>query len=201
MSDIYNLLNESQRIIGGLSAEYIDKMMHPIPEIEVVSREQFILGRAKGKVVLDVGCTGKLSEAIGKVAKEYHGIDFVDPSNVYCSNYYNLNLDKIDNPPYIQGLELVIASEIVEHLSNAGHFMDLLRQYSCPVILTVPNAHSAAGHNYIKHGIECVNGEHVAYYSYHTLKILVERHGFSITEWYWYNGKPGTAEGLIFCLE
>ena len=200
MNAIYDLLEEPQ-LYGGLTADYIDKMMHPIPEIEVVSREQFILGRAKDKVVLDVGCFGPMGNELSKIAGEYYGFDKTPTAG--AENYHQVDIDKVDRLPIlgIQRLDLIIAGEVIEHLSNAGHFLDLLHQYDCPVILTTPNAHSAAGYKYISQGIECVNGEHVAYYSYHTLKILVERHGFSITEWYWYNGKPGTAEGLIFCLE
>jgi hypothetical protein len=56
------------------------------------------------------------------------------------------------------------------------------------------------GQYYIERNIEHVNGEHVAWYSWYTLTNLVKRHGFTVDEWYWYKGDPGTAEGLIFCL-
>jgi len=50
-------------------------------------------------------------------------------------------------------------------------------------------------------GIENVNRDHVAYYSYWTLHELVTRYGFEITEWHWYNGRPLFAEGLIFWVK
>jgi len=199
-NDIYKLQDQVQEM-GGLSAAYWDKMMHPIPVVASISREKFLLDSAKGKIVLDIGCTGIVGEATSKVASEYHGIDVVvKPSHVTVSRYYLLDLDGVQELPKIPGLELIIAGEVIEHLSNAGHFLDLLREYNVPIILTTPNARSAVGGHYINRGIENVNGEHVAWYSWYTLNNLVERHGFEVTEWYWYNGKPGIAEGLIFCL-
>jgi len=200
MNAIYDLLNE-QQLVGGLSPEYIEKMMHLVPEVDVVKRERFLLERAKDKKVLDIGCTGKLSKAIWKVAKEYQGIDKKEPENSGF-NFMKFDLDLENNwYPFRDWADIIIASEVIEHLSNAGRFLDWLREHNAPIVLTAPNAYRAGAGKYAANGIDCVNGEHVAHYSYWTLKTLVERHGFTITEWYWYNGNPGTAEGLIFCLE
>jgi hypothetical protein len=200
MNDIYKQLDQVQQM-GGYSAAYWDKMMHLIPDAPVVNRESFLLDRAKDKVVLDIGCTGPMGEATSKISAEYHGIDvMVKPAHVAVSRYYLLNLDRVDELPEIEGLDLVIAGEVIEHLSNAGHFLDLLRTYSVPVILTTPNAYGSVGTYYLNRGIEHVNSEHVAWYSWYTLTNLVERHGFDITEWYWYRGKPNIAEGMIFVL-
>lgn len=193
MDDIYSLLNEAR---GGLSApEYREKMMHPIPKAPVISRERYLLEQASGRVILDIGASGPMSEALKQVAKEYCSLDREKAD--YC-----LDLDRATELPIIDGLEVVIAGEVIEHLSNPGHFLDLLHNaYACPVIITTPNAYNSVGLYHIEREIECVNSEHVAYYSYHTLKVLVERHGYKITNWYWYKGKPLTAEGLIFRLE
>jgi len=43
---------------------------------------------------------------------------------------------------------------------------------------------------------EC-HRDHVSYYSYTTIKVLLERAGYSIVEHYWYGGKPYISEGLI----
>ena len=45
-----------------------------------------------------------------------------------------------------------------------------------------------------------VNPGHVCYYSYWTFTTLAVKHGWKIVEWYWYNGKPLTAEGMIFVM-
>ena len=199
MTTIYDQLAEVQER-GGLSAVYWDKMMHAIPDAPVVNREQFLLDRVKGKEILDIGCTGPMGVALSKSANVYNGIDVVEQPQHCVGRYHKIDLDKATELPHIPYLELIIAGEVIEHLSNAGHFLDMLREYQVPVILTTPNAFGSVGLYYLGRGIEHVNGEHVAWYSWYTLQNLVKRHGFEVSEWYWYRGKPRTAEGLIFVL-
>lgn len=198
MSDIYNLLDEVQQY-PGMDSAYVEKMMHKIPDVKVVSREKYLLAKAYKKTVLDIGCSGEMGKAIRKVAKRHYGID-IEP-NLFDKDYLQIDIDSADEFPFINDLDVVIAGEIIEHLSNAGHFLDLLSIYKCDIILTTPNAYGSTGQHYNRKGIESVNKDHVAWYSWYTLKNLVERHGYVVKEWYWYNGKPYIAEGLIFCLK
>lgn len=188
MSVIYDLMDAK--------AEYDAKMLHKVPDVPSISREQYLVGQARGKVVLDIGASGLMSDAIRQVAKEYHSMDRTNAE--WC-----IDLDTEDLVfPEFPGLELVICGEVIEHLSNPGGFLSALWLfYDVHVIITTPNAFSEVGRQSILKGIEMVNPEHVAYYSYHTLKTLVERHGFTVVEWYWYNGKPRVAEGMIFRVE
>lgn len=177
----------------------VAKMTHPIPLARVVIREVYILERAKDKVVLDIGATGPMHEAILEVAKKCYGMDIIEKNE---DNYFQIDLDTADALPDLPGVEIVIAGEVLEHLSNAGHFLNLLRQYHCPILLTTPNAFAEVGAQHVRRGIEHVNREHVCYYSFQTLSVLVERHGYKILDWCWYNGKPDKpqlAEGLV-CL-
>lgn len=173
---------------------YAAKMYHTVPHAPVVDRAAYLLSMAKNRCVLDIGASGYMSEAIAKVAGEYHSMNIT-------SAEYEIDLDNANGLPVIPGVEIVIAGEVIEHLSNAGRFLDMLHVYPCPVILTTPNAFSEAARRKILEGIEAVNPEHVAWYSWYTLTNLVHRHGYNIISWYWYNGKPGTAEGLIFRME
>jgi len=198
MNDIYKHLDEAEEH-SGLSSVYYHKMMHPVPLAPVINREAFLMKSAKDKTVLDIGCTGPMGKMLRQVAKEHHGIDVLP--DVFEERYYQMDLDHSEQLPYIPDLDVIIAAEVIEHLSNAGHFLDLLREQDKTVILTTPNAHGSVTQYYAMRGIDHVNGEHVAWYSWYTLKVLVERHGFELSKWYWYKGKPGTAEGLIFCLE
>jgi len=199
MTAITDLYSQVARF-GSLPDAYIAKMMHDIPEAEVVDRAEYLTGVVENKVIFDLGAVGPMSEILRQKAYEYNAAD-KEPGNGLVKNYHQLDLDEVDELPDIPGLELIVAGEVLEHLSNAGHFLDLLHGYGVPVILTVPNCFSAAGRHYLGRGVECVNREHVAWYSYHTLKVLIERHRFRLVEWFWYNGKPLTAEGLIFHME
>jgi hypothetical protein len=50
-------------------------------------------------------------------------------------------------------------------------------------------------------GIESVNIDHVAWYSWQTMTTLLNKTEWRVVDWKWYNGKPLTAEGLIFEVE
>ena len=189
MNAIYDLIGRKA---------YDIKMKHVVPAVPVIDRNQYLLKMAKGKTILDIGATGPMHEALRNIAKKCHGIDITTSNR---EDHYAINIDKATELPEIPEVELVIAGELIEHLDNAGHFLDLLKRYLCPIILTTPNAFSSAGFRYMGHGIECVNPEHVAYYSWWTLSTLVRKHGYKLIEWYWYNGMPLTAEGIIFLME
>lgn len=187
--------------------EYIQKMMHKVPEAECVKdREAFIIERCKGKSVLNLGCaSGSLHGKIKAVAARVYGVDKNQPCDL------QQDLDSIEYiDPYWESattnvmeravFDIAVAGEILEHLSNPGNFLRCLKDMNCPVIITVPNAFCHPGKRWIDVGYEHVNPDHVAWYSWHTLKVLVERCGFTVREFYWYRGKPLTAEGLIFVV-
>lgn len=173
---------------------YAAKMLHPIPTTTVVNREQSIISAVKGKVILDIGCSGPLHKAIEKVAKKSFGIDIVD---VDCDNFNLCNIET-DPFPEINDVQLIICGEVIEHLSNPGIVLEKLKKYDCPILFTVPNAFSEVGALHIKRGIENVNPEHVAYYSHKTFTTLLSRHGYAVNSFWWYGGKPLVSEGMIF---
>lgn len=185
---------------NGPSAEYRAKMMHPIPVLPVVDREVAILRHCDKRVVLDIGSSGPMAEGIKELATKVYGLDREDAPGVV-----GFDLDDVSQKslPDCDGVTLVVCGEVLEHLSNPGWFLARLRrQYPVPTLITVPNAFADVGAHWIQKGIECVNSDHVAYYSYWTLRELLRRAGYSnLAEWGWYRGKPGTAEGLIVLAE
>jgi hypothetical protein len=97
--------------------------------------------------------------------------------------------------------DVIICGELIEHLTNPGWFLTRLRnQYpGVPKIITVPNAFCRQSR--LKDGIETVNRDHVAWYSYITLTGLLAKCGYQVLDWAWYHGDPLTAEGLVVvCL-
>jgi hypothetical protein len=182
-----------------VDAAYAAKMLHPLPTgATVVNRRAFILERAKGKTVLDVGATGPMHALLAEAAAKVYGWDREDAPGVT-----GLNLDAVGVPlPAYADVELIVLGEVLEHLSNPGHFLDRLRAaYTCPTIVTVPNAYSTLGRGHLARGYDCVNGDHIAWHSPKTLAVLLARAGYEIREFYYYNGKPNApvyeAEGLI----
>ena len=175
--------------------QYRDRYMHAVPAAPSVEREKAILGAVRGKVVLDIGYAGSpLHEAVRHVAARVYGVDCTEPQG---AEYFkqDLNYECIVALPDIQ---MILCGEVIEHLSNPGSFLDgLRRNYQCPLLLTVPNAFCSIGQHHMKRGFENVNLGHVAWYSWRTIKTLLERHGWSIDSFYWYGGTERFSEGLL----
>jgi 2-polyprenyl-3-methyl-5-hydroxy-6-metoxy-1,4-benzoquinol methylase len=184
-----------------VSPDYAAKMLHAIPEATVVDRATFLLERVKGKRVLEFGASGPMHEAIIKASTIYVGVD--RETDGICVTGFDLDDVEQQTLPGYGVFDVIVCGEVIEHLSNPGHFLARLkRQYAgVPVIITVPNAFSEIGRKQLARGVENVNRDHVAWYSYRTLRTLLERVGYEIREFYWYNGEPRTAEGLIVVAE
>jgi 2-polyprenyl-3-methyl-5-hydroxy-6-metoxy-1,4-benzoquinol methylase len=181
------------------SPEYVSKMLHDVPDAEVVDRAKFILDQAHGKVVLDIGASGKLHEELVKAAPLCYGIDRQDGNGIV-----GIDLDDVRAElPQFPGIQLIVCGEVVEHLGNPQWFLTRLRAVypGIPVIVSVPNAFSEIARKHMEQGRENVNVDHAAWYSWRTLTTLAGRAGYAVAEFYWYNGRPGFAEGLVFVLE
>jgi 2-polyprenyl-3-methyl-5-hydroxy-6-metoxy-1,4-benzoquinol methylase len=198
MNNIYDLIPEQKGIGGIYDDAYAEKYIHNIPEAIAVPRESFILELCRDKTVLHIGSNGVFNSELEEVAKKVYAIDS-EPNDNNAENFKQINVEETGYP--IAGLDIVLASDILEHLSNPGLFLDNLKLYNCKILISVPNAFAKAHIDWLAKNKENVHRDHVAYYSYNTLKCLVERYGFKIDSWYWYNGLPRIAEGIIFIVE
>jgi len=180
--------------------EYVDKMFHRIPDASVVNREEFILERCKGKRVVNFGSSsGPLHGRLKDVVAELTGVDKAGEPDLKIDlddEHYDLQV--------LPGAEVYVCGEIIEHLIAPGFFLRRLKWHlkhkgleGAELVLTVPNAMGLVFSTYAKRAIEVVNKDHVAWYSYTTLKTLLEKCGFELKEWHWYNGRPLFAEGLV----
>lgn len=188
-------LTELRReVSGSRDPEYTEKYMHAIPNAPVVDRVQYIVERCRGKKVLSLGASGPAQKLVQEAAAQCWGVDCVKVSadTIICD---------LDKTPEMLGqfkeAEVILAAEVLEHLSNPGRVLDECRKLGCPIVVTVPNAFSDLGRRWVLKDEENVNSQHVAYYSYRTLRVLLERHGFDVVEFLWYGGNPLTAEGII----
>lgn len=181
------------------SVDYDAKMMHAVPNATVVDRAAFILERVTGKRVLEFGASGPMHEAIVKAAAFCQGVDRLDGAGIVGFDLDDVHAEWMRGIPVGGQWDVIVCGEVLEHLSNPGWFLTRLkRQYDgVPVIVTVPNAFSEIAAAHIEHGTENVNIDHVAWYSYRTLRTLLERAGFVIESFHYYGGELLTAEGLI----
>lgn len=211
MPAIFNTLDSLQdelHEMGNHSPEYWAKQVHTVEPSKVIDREDFLIKLCTGKTVLHVGCTGTLDAALRKVATKCYGIDSEKldrPDFVQC-DLDTLGIEWTGKPGHLEdlptcdGVELIVCGEVLEHLSNPGHFLDALRMAypGIPLAVTVPNAFCLSGQDWLlKRGRENVHRDHVCYYSVTTLTTLLKRAGYERTRHYWYKGKPYISEGII----
>jgi 2-polyprenyl-3-methyl-5-hydroxy-6-metoxy-1,4-benzoquinol methylase len=183
---------------SAVDPEYAAKYLHRIPAAPAVDRVGCLMQKCRDKRVLSLGGSGPLEERLRAVSTDHYTVDKVRQDE-------NTLLIDLDAEPQrllelVDKVDVVVCGEILEHLSNPGHLLDVLRQMQVPVVVTAPNAFSEAGRGWLRKSLENVNGEHVAWYSYKTLKTLLVRHGFEVVEFAWYAGCPLYAEGLIFSV-
>jgi len=179
---------------------------------DLVQRVDFIKDQCRGKRVLHLGCTNYpytedaiqknmlLHFELEKCSNELYGFDFDQPGidilvNAGSKNLFQANLERLENVPLDKTFDIIIAGEMIEHLSNAGLFLSGIKRFmdhDTRLILTTVNAYCAmrfiiytlrgrGGEN------EPVHPDHVSYYSYRTLKLMLDRHDFDLNEFYFYD--------------
>lgn len=202
------------------------KFKHDLPRIEVVNRNHFILNKAKGQKVLNLGPVDRALNPIAdqhrklmEVADNVVGIDIDKEGinelrNIGITNVIYGNIEYIDEITLEEDVSLIIAGEIIEHLSNPGLFLEKIKKFFAPqtqMIITTPNAFSFQ--RFVPPIIfrkEYVHEQHTCYYSFNTLSSLLARHGFDIDNIYSFTlGRkfeviykifPHLSTGLIFVV-
>ena len=187
-----------------LSPEYMAKQMHKIPDAPGIDRIEVIRQACRGKRVLNLGCaSGALHERIASAAREVYCADCEPAPKEHHPHHQQLDLDNWMSVKamWLPSVDVVVLGEIIEHLTNPGQLLCHLRQCNAFVVVSVPNAMSAGAERWAMKGYENVHIQHTAWYSYHTLHVLMERCGYRVLNFGWYNGEPRTAEGLVCIAE
>jgi hypothetical protein len=181
--------------------------MERIPRIPLlregpVIRDDFLVSLCRGKKVLHVGCTDTpytqakfqggllLHEKIRRVAEKVVGIDLDGEAVAWLQSRNIPDLyvaDATRLAGFLQSIrfepDLILAGEVVEHLSRPGDFLEGIRggiPDHARLVVTVPNAYAYFGILQMVLGYEKVHPEHVAYYSFGTLRELLTRHGYAV---------------------
>lgn len=184
---------------------------HTLPRPAVQrGRQGLVIERSRGKRVLHVGCVdaGLLHERFARgelmhqklaaVASELWGVD-VDADGIAflaAQGFGNLLAGDICEPETLRQLcdrpfDLIIASEVVEHLENPGAFLRSARQIMRPgvteLIVTIPNAFGVNTLLWMLRGVELVHPDHNYWFSYHTASTLLGKCGLYVSEIYPYS--------------
>lgn len=181
-------------------------------KFELIQRVEFIKKACAGKKVLHLGCTNYpytkealdnnmlLHFELQKTAKEVYGFDFDERGleilrNSGVKNLYRADLEKLEEVELDETFDVIIAGEMIEHLSNPGLFLRGIKRFmndNTSLIITTINAY--CGFRFLIYGLrgkggwnEPVHPDHVAYYSYKTLSLVLERENIKVKKFYFYD--------------
>jgi 2-polyprenyl-3-methyl-5-hydroxy-6-metoxy-1,4-benzoquinol methylase len=160
--------------------------------------QDLIAGLVRGQRVLDIGCVEHAADRatadtwlhahLVRHAAHVVGVDILeaDVAQLRARGYDVMAADAMQLDMG-QRFDVVVAGELIEHLTNPGQFLDRMRAHLDPggrLILTTPHAFFAY---HILEGYLCRpsrrwNPQHVAWYEPFTLANLLTRHGFTMTE-------------------
>ncbi len=199
--------------LEGDASEGREPWLHRLPPATAVDRVSFLERLATGRRVIHLGFGDGAREVpghpeiwlhrgLGVVARELIGIDLDEhavrraKSNGYVAHVADCTERGALKALGVAPAELVVAGELIEHLDDPAGFLDEVHSVVASdgrLVLTTPNATSlltfvaAAGR-----GLEFVNADHVALYTWYTLSNLLRRHGWAVEEFLTYR-YPGRA--------
>lgn len=176
------------------------------PKTNIINKIPYFKQICNGKTVLHIGCTDHLElidfriidgthvhTEIMKESTKVHGVDLDIEAMDYLKSKYdihniiNYDISSDEKPSELYNdYDIILIPEVLEHIENVKDFMLGIKKFmrdDSLLILSTPNAHNV--HNFFTAfgRYEQVNPDHVNYYSYMTLKGLLEKLDFTIIEW------------------
>jgi SAM-dependent methyltransferase len=181
-------------------------------DFDLVQRLEIIKEFCAGRTVLHLGCTNYpyTKEAIDsdmllhfeleKICSDLWGLD-ADSTGIEILEQHGSkqilsgDLERLEEAPLQGKFDVIVAGEMIEHLNNPGLFLMGVKRFMAPdsvLLLTTINAYCAMRFFYYgargrKGKAEPVHPDHVAYYSYSTIKLLLERHDLRIDNFLYYD--------------
>ena len=179
---------------------------------DLVQRVDFIRDICRGRKVLHLGCTNfpYTREAIDKnmllhfelrnIASELYGFDADERGldilrGEGVERLYRADLERLSEVLLSETFDVIIGGEIIEHLSNPGSFLEGIKRFLRPdskLVITTVNAYCAM--RFAIYGLrgkrgrnEPVHPDHVSYYSFRTLTLLLKRHQLRLDEFHFYD--------------
>jgi cyclopropane fatty-acyl-phospholipid synthase-like methyltransferase len=178
------------------------------------NRYTLIKEYVKDKKVLDLGCVEHdaqtevknfwLHKFIKKYAKHLIGVD-LEKKEIKKLNKkgYNIIYGNVENFDLNKKFDVVVAGELIEHLTNVGLFLDTCKKhmtYNSYLIITTPNA--SAIRYFLRTLFLGKNNEnkfnHTYWFDYQTLIQNFDYADLEVVEWYYfYDSKKPIYKYLI----
>jgi predicted TPR repeat methyltransferase len=183
--------------------------------LPLVDRVDHLLTACRGKRVLHLGCTNwpytaasfadqsLLHLRLLGVAAELWGVDadadgLEALANRGVSRLIQADVEHLERAELPGPFEVIVAGEIIEHLSNPGLFLDgVARCMNAESRLLLTSINAYCGMRAVQYALrgrggraEPVHPDHVAYYSYATIRHLLDHHGFRVDGFWFYDVGP-----------
>jgi hypothetical protein len=180
--------------------------------MRLVQRVDLIKSVCTDRKVLHLGCANYpftqnsidnkmlLHSELDEIASELYGFDFDQPgldilAENGFTNLFRADLERLADLGLDEKFDVVIAGEMIEHLHNPGLFLTGIQRFmntETRLVITTVNAYCAM--RFLYYGLrgkggkqEPVHPDHVAYYSYSTLSLLLNKHGLTVDEFMFYD--------------
>jgi len=174
--------------------------MNERARIPLVQRVEYLKGICRGKSVLHLGCTdwpytsnrlemgSLLHLELKDITRELWGFDFDEAGldllrQQGVGNLMRADLEDLHAVKLEKTFDVVLAGEMIEHLSNPGLFLRGIKRFmraDSTLVITTINAY--CGFRYLVYALrgrggraEPVHPDHVAYYSYSTIQVLLSK--------------------------
>lgn len=180
-----------------------------LPCVKLVNNQDFYCNLVEKKTVLHIGCTDHkelidikiknheyLHLKLMQHAKLVHGIDTNKEAIGYLrgeygvTNIYYCDVTQLEIPnELLESYDIVLIPEVIEHILNLGSFLKSIKKFMSSkslLVIGTPNSFKLHSLFTVFKGYEEVNPDHKYYFSYVTLKNLLENTGFVIDRWYIY---------------
>ena len=180
------------------------------------SRWDFILSRCVNRTVLHLGFIGETDASLNikedainhgqtlhsqllRIGSNVVGIDRneraieMSRSKLGWDDLYNGDVEHLENLDLIGTFDIVVFGNLVEHLSCPGLALNGIRRFmdeKSELIISTPNTFALLANIRFTLGRFREGDEHVTGYSKFTLKALLERHGYEMTEFFTCYDKP-----------
>jgi 2-polyprenyl-3-methyl-5-hydroxy-6-metoxy-1,4-benzoquinol methylase len=186
----------------------ISRAPDPISWPVIRDRIAYLKKLVRGMDVLDIGCTGRkgsgrlpdhagtLHHAIRPVCASLTGID-IDAGGVEAMRTagYRVVLGDAASVRLNRAFDVIIAAEVIEHLSNPGAALANLRTHlkeSGTLVVTTCNPfYYRQQSRILRHGIIQVNATHTCWFDPLTLERLLQRSGLSVIRGAWLSTHKG----------
>jgi ubiquinone/menaquinone biosynthesis C-methylase UbiE len=184
----------------------------------MINRKDEIVNLCKGKNVFHLGFIQHshmwrqkmeendwLHSKISNVANEIVGLDYLEKDVKSIKEELGINavsgdVMKLEDVNLNMTFDVIVCGELIEHIANPGLMLEGLKRFmneETILIITTPNPWRDlwVKHVYNKHDeSNWLNPEHVAWYSFGTLKQMLERYEYKEVKYQYYYAETKEAE-------